>query len=247
MPTTLRNLLALLLLLAALDARAEELLVGVLSEQHQQRCLPGRQEWVDAHDEVGFVRLVAPPARSRAWASLRGKLVVARGRAAADFRPPRVEHKGECPQAQMRSDMVWAKQGFRLRRAGAPLLGAFEASRVEPLAGLTVAQANGKVTVGFRNTLGRPLAQVVLTLHYEGCYGKPGSTSSEHRAGLLAPGAATSAELPAFVTRPGPPGQARVHHAFSLQLRASAAGVHVDLDRRLSDEGAAVPCPPRTR
>lgn len=248
MSLTLRLGAALLLVqLATLDARAEELLVGVLSEQHQQRCLPGRQEWVDAHDEVGFVRLVAPAARARVWAALRGKLVVARGREAAGFKPARIEHTGECPQAQMRSDMVWARQGFRLRRAGAPALVAFETSRVEPMTGLTLARSDEKITIAFRNTLGRTLDRVVLTLHYEGCHGKPGSDTSEHRAGRLANGASTSVELPAFVTRPGRPGQARVHRAFSLQLSATAPGVHFDLDRRLADEGAAVPCPARAR
>ncbi len=246
---TLRLALVLPCLLGAVraDARTDELLVGVLSQQHRQRCLPDRQEWIDAHDEVGFVRLVAPAARSRAWAALRGKLVVAHGRPAASFRPARIEHTGECPQAQMRSDMVFAKEGFRLRRAGAASLVAFEAARVEGLTGLRLARSGEKVSVGFQNTLGRTLEKLVLTLHYEGCYGKPGSATREHRVERLASGATASCELPALVVEAGGPRGPRVHHAFSLQLSAVAPGLHLDLDRRLSDEAAAVPCPPRTR
>jgi hypothetical protein len=245
---------ALLVLDGVAVAAPEELLVGVLSEQLSRKCLAsGEESWVDPHEEVGFVRLV--PGKSLgptiARRGLRGKIVIVRGRPRPDLRAPAVKHEGRCPEAQMRSDMVPARDGMRLRRGDGPALAGFEARRVEAFGGLAVALERGELRARFRNTLGRELTDLTLTMHYEGCYGKPGATSETRRFARVRVGeevSGTFATLASTSRQAGmkrTAGTFRAHHvASSLEVRARTAGVHFDLDWKLT-ASTAPRCPSR--
>jgi hypothetical protein len=220
-------------------AAPEELLLGVLSEQFTRKCLANGETWVDPHEEVGFVRLVpgkelSPTAARR---GLRGKIVVVHGRPRTDFRAPAVKHDGRCPEAQMRSDHVWARGGARVRRSGGAALAGFEAQRLEAFTGLAVTLERGELRARFRNTLDRELTDLALTMHYEGCYGKPGTTAETRRFPRVRAGAEVRASFPALVTTTRLAGKSRTagtfrahHAASSLQVTAQGAGVHFDLD-----------------
>lgn len=238
--------LALGLLLAPPAAFAEEIrLVGFVTQQGQKRCLKEwREEWLDLHHQVGFTRLTGTPSAK----AFEGKIVVVTGVEDKPFKWPSVPaHEVECPVPQMRSDWVEGKGGIRVRRADSPFAN-FKHSSIEELKGLTVTlqdQPVGppKLNIRYHNHL-MPLGNVTLTVHYEGCYGKPGSTSDTHKVGSLGTGDSFSHALAAIVSRDKNP-RGKTYRAASIQLRAEAPGLHLDFDVPLSAWQAGVSCPSR--
>ncbi len=236
---------AVLLAPAALARPAQELLVGVLSEQWARRCTAKGDEWVDPHLEVGFVRL--QPARGAPLEKARDLPVVARGRALSSVKSARarVVDTAPCEQAQMRSDWVHARSGFRIRRPGTRPAG-FAADRVERWDGLVLSRAGERISVKLKNTLGRRLDGVVLTMHYEGCYGKPGSLAEQRRFATLAPGDSVESDFPVLKRLPAGSASPRggVHAAHSVQLDGRGEAITFDLDLGIPPE-LAVTCPAR--
>ena len=220
-----------------------DLLVGVLSEQWARRCTAKGDEWVDPHLEVGFVRL--QPARGAKLEKARGLPVIARGRALSSVKSAPAADTAPCEQAQMRSDWVHARSGFRIRRPGTRPAG-FAADRVERWDGLVLSRAGERISVKLKNTLGRPLGDVVLTLHYEGCYGKPNSLTEHRRFATLAAGDSVESDFPVLKRLPAGTASPRggVHAAHSVQLDARAERITFDLDLGLPPE-LAVTCPGR--
>jgi hypothetical protein len=154
---------------------------------------------------------------------------------------------------QMRSDWVTTPRGTRVQRTHAPIAH-FQATSVRRLDELTVAREGDEIVVSFTNPLPFALAQVQLELHYEGCYGKPGSTSRASKAHTLEPGQTLTDRFGVFVEqahagpRKGGP-SARQHLANALVLRLGEqdvpgdAAVHADLSVELGDLGIDLECP----
>ena len=155
--------------------------VGVLTEQGDKFCnADDKVEWINLHFQVGWVPLVVDPAMAVKLRGLLGQVVVVSGERRTLYGRPKVTHKGQCPIPQLRSDMVEAKTGIRLRRDTAFKGRGFEAlsaSSVRKYNGLRGAKgSDGDYVISFRNGLGAPVTNLRLVGHYYGCYGKPGST-----------------------------------------------------------------------
>jgi hypothetical protein len=149
----------------------------------------------------------------------------------------------------MRSDWEPRPDGIRIVRGAGPRVPAFAIDRVQPFTGLTVTRSGDELAVRFENTLGRRLAApVLLVLHYEGCFGKPGTVSSSliAEAGLT-PGQTLTGTLPAYVLKERVPGlrvgETARHRAQSVEVRAAGAGVVFDFDVGLDALGVDVDCP----
>ena len=202
--------------------------LGVLSRQHRRVCKPprGDESWVDPRLEVGFVPLVGNVER---FAGLVGKLVVVEGTRAEPSAAPAADDEEICPLYQMRSDMVVTKGGMRLRRARSAAVAALPALRVTSVReyrGLSVSRDGDRITVELRNELGAALSQLAVTVHYEGCRGKPGADARTERVATLAPGATARLSFPALLDTPdrsdgrsgGRPDSRRPYAAHSVQL-----------------------------
>jgi len=231
---------------------AGAVLVGVVHEDGLHVCGANYKEsWINKFRQVGFVRAVATPELDAELKAQMGKPVVARGRV-TDRIPEGTEQPpaeiGECPQYQMRSDWVVTAGGMRIQRSPSPALPAFEVARVEPFDGLRAEIDGTELKVELTNTLGVALANPVeVIVHYEGCYGKPGT---EYRRLFgkqgLAPGEKLSGAVPLITEAdrvPGNPRATRGHSAYSIEVRAKGADVYFDLDVSVHALGADVKCP----
>jgi hypothetical protein len=221
------------------------MLVGQVKQQAQRRCLKGfKTEWINPYYAIGFSRLLSS---NRFLAMYAGKIIVAYGTPKPLFAPPTVKHGDRCPPMQMRNDWVAGKHGMRLRRGtpvGAPAPSAFAVTRIERFSGLTVKAVGDKLRVALKNRLRRPLKNVVVVMHYEGCYGKPGAPHLLRALGKLAIGAKKSVTFPSHYIRAIPRGRhrARRHVAYSLQLASATPNTYFAFDVGLS---AFLKTPPR--
>lgn len=217
-------------------------LFGVVTEQASldcQRGVPGDtpvERWGPPYYEIGFVRLVDPAFDPK---PLVGRPVLALGTPRDGPAPARPD---TCLAHQMRSDWIYGKSGVRVRRTRPPHV-AFHPTSVTPLGDevLTARRTGDQIEITFHNPLDRPLTDLVLTLHHEGCYGKPGATERAAATPALPPGEAFTARLPAIVDIEGRRG---AHHAAAaVTITATGEAVGFDLDVPLAALGAAVACP----
>jgi len=225
-------------------------LVGVVSEQAHLSCKGGddtifgggEEVWGDPYHEVGFVRLVPGPKVEAKGTS--GKLVVALG-APADGPPP--ARPGGCHAMQMRSDWIYGKAGMRVARTTPPHV-AFRADTLRVLDTMLTAErvpgapgpADDRVAITLTNPFDRPLTDIALTVHHEGCYGKPGATADTGKRRALDPGAAWTTTLPAFVDQKQ--GRGRWHAAAAVTLMATAPNVAFDVDVPIHRLGIEIGC-----
>jgi hypothetical protein len=220
--------------------------VGVIHQDGQRVCDGrGHEQWIDLHYEVGFTPLVVDDARAREVEPLHKRAAIVFGHVQAPPPANPVPSGGECPLYQMRSDWVVTAEGIRIPR-GARAAEGIAVERIVPFEGLAVERAGDTLKFALTNALEVPLAdKLTLTLHYEGCFGKPGSTMrSQIREGELAPGDTWRAELPAFVHDPEGQDGRQVFRADSIELRAEGKGVAFDFDAGFHEIGAeGVPCP----
>ena len=219
--------------------------VGELSEAGAARCLAGGEvEWVGRHPVVGFTPLV--PAAGVELAPHYGQLVVVEGAVIPRGLPPAgpVRHEGPCLEVQRRSDWIDSPRGMRVQRAGmGPVAPAFAVTHVRAWSGLAT-RADGEVLeVALTNTFGEPLTGVTLRVHYEGCHGKPGTTTRALGGRTLAPGETLRFEAPLVARETDRPDGREIFAASSVQVEARGATVAFDLDRSLSRAGVAAPCP----
>lgn len=220
-------------------------LVGELLPEGVLVCkASGERTWQSPHHVIGFTPLL--PADGLDLAPRELDLVVATGAVEPrGLRLPPVTFEAECPPAQMRSDWVEAKTGIRVERPGMGQVGpAFRVEAVARFEGLVLERRGEALHLELVNTLDEPLEEVTLTVHYEGCYGKPGSAAEHTRAARLEPGGRLAFDAPILVER----GEARgrtTHRAFSVQVQARGASTAFDFDRRLARAGLPVECPER--
>ena len=211
------------------------LLIGVLTEQGDMQCNErGAVSWVNKHLEVGFTPLVIGPDKAL-METLRtqlGALVAVEGVPITDYARPPVTHQGPCMVPQMRSDWRQGMHGMRVQRYPNPFP-ALKTHAVKAFDALKVARQGDELHITLRNVLDRPLEALHLSLHYEGCYGKPGSNLRQKTIPRIEPGAEISVSWPAIISSDSARGSHR-YAANSITLRSSNPTVFFDLNRHLS-------------
>lgn len=220
--------------------------VGELLEGGHKVCRAnGEVTWHARYPMVGFTPLeVADGGEARLY---RGRVVVAEGEltGASDVERPAdlPEDEGECPIMQMRSDWVEAVGGVRMLRDGMGGRGVFRATRLRVWDGLVVTARGGEIAARVTNTFAdETLADVDLIVHYEGCYGKPGTQARAASAARLSPGDTLEHRFPLVVRGEGRRGEASFV-ASSVQVRARPGATAFDLDVGLSRWGIEARCP----
>jgi len=230
------------LLLSAPPHGEPVVVIGRMSEQGTKLCKKDWQvEWVDRHMEVGFVRVIGELAKLK---SHEGRLLMVEGTVDTKFPTKAVTHEAECPIPQMRSDWVEGYQGIRIRRNPALPFSKIRMSRATPVK-LAATSPGATVDVSFTNPLDKPLKNLTVTVHHEGCYGKPGATSAAKTFKTVGAGETVTMSAPRIIVsqqnrRGGN------HAARAITLSANTPkGVYLDTDVPLSDLGVYVPCPNR--
>jgi hypothetical protein len=233
-------------------------LVGLLTRQYRGRCgADGQHKWDDEHWEVGFVRLQVPATLD--LSPLEGKAVVVTGKG-KELPPPReVEHVHEapslnplpdgpgieCPQVQMRSDWVIGKNGFRIMRqrsAGLPMM--LDVTSAKLFSGVEIEVHGESLAVTVTNVLDAAVNDVKVVLHYEGCYGKPGSDSRSQTTAVLPAGGRIETTFPAIVAEDQGQWGIRNHRAYSLQILGAKGPVLFDCDLPLGlFQATGIECP----
>ena len=223
--------------------------VGVIHQDGQRICDGrGNEEWVDLYYLAGFTPLVLDDAMTRAVAALHRRPVIVEGHVQSPPPTDPVPNAGECPQYQARSDWVFTSEGVRIPRGPRAAEGV-AATRVVPFEGLKVARAGATLQAWLTNSFEVPLTKLAITVHYEGCFGKPGSDErTSLRDEPLPPGQAWHVEAPAILEDPqGPPGR-QLFRADSVEVRAAAEGIAFDFDAAFHELGLpGVQCPDRER
>jgi hypothetical protein len=236
------------------QADGPEYVLAVVGQTGVEHCPTGDfpATWLDLQPTLGWIPASGLDAET--FAALIDLPVLARGRAsAAPDRPPLGVEPKPCPVMQMRSDWVTTPGGIRVQHTHPPIPH-FQATSVRRLDELTVTREGEEIVVSFMNPLPFALAQVQLELHYEGCYGKPGSTADVSEAITLEPGQTLTERFGVFAEqahagpRKGGP-SAHQHLANALVLRLGEqdvpgdAAVHADLSVELGDLGLELACP----
>lgn len=241
------------------EAPADVQLVGLLTKQYRGRCgADGQHKWDDEHWEVGFVRLDV--LKGLDLSALEGKPVVVTGKVktaqpipapeyvhAAMELNPKPEGPGiECPMYQMRADWVIGKNGMRIMRSrGAGLPALLAVTKASLFDGLDLEVRGDKLTVTFTSTSRSPLKGVEIRLHYEGCYGKPGTDTRTEKLGDLAAGAHRTVTFPTIVDEDqGKQWGIRHHRAYSIQVLAGPGTTLFDCDLSMGTfDATGIECP----
>lgn len=233
-------------------------LIGVITEQAPLGCEDDlnapKEVWGPPYYEAGFVRLVPAGADPADHA---GHPVAVLG---GPLPGPAPDRSQGCQPMQMRSDWIYSKNGMRVARTTPPHV-AFRAAAIRRLQGLVTAEhiraarvrgdaehIGDSVAITVRNVFDRPLEDLTLKLHHEGCYGKPGATAATARRALLKPGETWTATLPAYEARtrkPHPARRGEWHAARAITLVGGGARTAFDLELPLSALAIEVPCPGR--
>jgi hypothetical protein len=226
-----------------------EYFLGYVSQTGIEHCQNGHEwEWLDVRSTLGFV-----PTGGMSLEPHMGKVVLARGEAGKLPPVTKVVEPKPCPPMQMRSDWMNSPKGIRVDRGIHPAIEYFEVASAEQVEGFEVVRDGDELRVSFTNPLPFELVAVALLAHYEGCYGKPGSTQRGRPDVPLGPGAAVQVRFPIFAEDEPlvgqEPGGDRVHLIHSIELRVEAAAgaptLYVDVDAPVEEFGVGVECPER--
>jgi len=217
------------------------LLIGVLQKQGIRSCdKKGKVTWLKQHHEVGFVWLLGKTAAAN---KLAGKLVVVEGKTA---NRPQVTYPPQqtCPIMQSRSDWQPGLNGIRRRRSTSNPIAAFKARSIRAFDGLSIKRKKKQLVVTLKNTLGRNIESLTLSMHYEGCYGKPGTMRVERKIKALAKKKSARLTFPIFSENPRRHRGHRRHIASSLAISSKAVGLYFDFDWPLyRDKSFNLRCP----
>lgn len=223
-------------------------LLGLVGQSGVEHCPGGgfEREWLWLRPTIGRVSVSGPD--DPVFDPLMDQPVLALGQPAA---APAAGTSTElakvelCAPAQMRSDWRTTPRGMRIERGPAPALDHFRVDAVRRLHELQAHADGDHVVVTLINPVPVVLADVELRVHYEGCFGKPGSMATATVIGDLGVGAQASARVPMLSQRAGAPDGRHEFRMYSVQLLGRGEGVVIDLDARLGPLGVEVECPDR--
>jgi hypothetical protein len=201
-----------------------EYFFAVASQTGVEHCPDGiGREWLDVQPLLGWT-----PTSGDASSDLDGLMdqpVLARGSAgpAPERPPPSIEPVPCTIPMQMRSDWVNTPRGIRARRTSRTSAGHFHLTSVRRLDELKLEAVGEHVVASFENPLPFALTGVQLRMHYEGCYGKPGTRRLESETATLQPGEVLKHEFPRYAEQDQPgfrkgDRQVRQHHVAALEL-----------------------------
>jgi hypothetical protein len=222
-------------------------LLGLMGQSGIEHCPGGGFErtWLSVRPMVGRVSVSGPA--DAVLEPLMDRAVLALGqpgdpppRTASPEPAPKVE---PCLPAQMRSDWQSTPRGLLIERDGAPSLPHLRLEAIRPLHELAARQDGDHLVITLQNPVPVALTGVELRAHYEGCFGKPGSTVETTAIGELGVGAQASARVPMLLERSGAPPSRAEFRAYSIQLRGQGDGVVIDLDVPFDSLGVPVKCP----
>lgn len=231
----------------ATPAATPTYLVGLMGQSGTEHCPGGGAErkWLSLRPAIGRVSVSGPD--DAVLEPLMDRPVLALGlpgdpppRAEGEGLPPKVE---ACLPAQMRSDWRTTPRGILIERSPSPSLSHLRMEAVRPLHELAVRKDGDHVVVTLQNPVPVVLSGVELRVHYEGCFGKPGTRAETTAVGELGVGAQASARMPQLSANDGAPEGTRDFRAHSVQLVAQGEGVVIDLDVPFSDLGLETKCP----
>lgn len=233
----------------AVAGGASHYLLGVVGQAGVQQCPeddPFEVTWKSLRPTIGRVDISGPS--DAVFESLMDKPALARGQPLTDSHPESTGAAASpCAPIQMRSDWRPTPRGILIERSPSPRVGHFEVTAVRALHEVT-ARADGEhVIVQVTNPVPVELSDVELRVHYEGCFGKPGTTTQAESIGTLGVGAQISARMPQRIERDDAPKRRGRFVARSVHLVASAESVVVDLDIPLGVLGVELSCPGRGR
>ena len=238
------------------EPRNPSYLLGVVGQQGTPRCTADNgyePQWVGVHPTIGRVSVGGP--EDPVFDSVMEQPVLALGRpqprpvrtiesGGASGDEPRDEPGGmPCAPMQMRSDWRQTPRGILVVREPAPSIQHFEVQALRPLHELSARFDADAVVVTLQNPVPVALEDVSLRVHYEGCFGKPGTTTKTREIGELGLGAVASTRVAQRTTEADSPPGRRSFRAASVQLVGRADGVVIDLDVPLRTLGAGVDCP----
>jgi hypothetical protein len=231
------------------DQDGPRYLIGAVEETGIHHCPPPKHdiEWIELRPQLGFTSIWNT--NEEQIASLLGKPAIATGReAAAPQRPALDVPLTPCPEMQMRSDWRMGPHGMRVRHGNGSGITSFKVQMLRELTELRARVEGDQVIIEFENPVPSKLEDVKLVLHYEGCYGKPGSRNETFDAGDLDRGATASHGFPTFGEKvedaPNVRGRKGRHAAHSLRITATSDEAAFDFDVKLRNLGAQVDCPP---
>jgi hypothetical protein len=243
--------------------RGPQFLVGLLTEQAQLRCyreqhadrVVNKAKWVNQYYEVGFARVRA---KSLDLSRRVGKPVVLDGTRRSGKPTQFILNRTLCPPAsgmpipccQARNDWVHGRHGYRLLRRkpkGATSASHFAATGMQAFEGLGVKRTNDQLRVTVQNPFAMALVGLAVTVHYEGCYGKPGTPRVTRALGTLAAGRTLSTTFAVHLSTAGGSSRRRLHRAHSVQLTSQSKVVFFELDIPLSKLVQQPPKCPRRR
>lgn len=238
---------------ASAGSEGPEFFLATLGQDGIQHCPGGGYEvsWLAVHPTLGFVNAGGPALSDPSILEpLYDHPVLAQGKVAEPpERPPLDVNIEMCMPMQMRSDWVSTPRGIRCMRNEGPRPDYFHATNLRRLDELSVTREGEELVVSFKNPLPVALEGVSLRMHYEGCYGKPGSTSkTSERSKSLAPGEAISHRFSLFdvIERDSSPGaRDRSKHAaaeLELNIEGASTSVHTDLSVSLRAFGIEFDC-----
>jgi hypothetical protein len=179
------------------------------------------------------------------WLEHKGELVIFK--ATPSDKTPLVGPPPEpCLPEQARSDWLYTALGYVTRRAEleAPFP-ALAATDFKPWQGLSMKRRGDRVDVRLDNRdIGLPLKGVTLVAHYEGCYGKPGTTSKPSEAFDLALDKHKTVTFPAFLEEVGYAKGTRhqTHRLAEVQVRSASGRVLFLVSRDVSALGVDIAC-----
>jgi len=228
------------------DPASPSYLQGVVGQRGISHCPEGTydRQWLALRPTIGRVGVSGPEDSVLDPVMDTPVLAIGKPGMTPEQRPLSVTPE-MCPPMQMRSDWTETPRGMRITREPRPSISHFELSAVRPLHELQAHPEGDHIVVTLLNPIPVALRDVELHVHYEGCFGKPGSTIETTEIGELAVGALASARVPRHVTKSGARPGRESFRAFSVQLVAEGDRVFVDLDVGLGALGVESECPDR--
>ncbi len=247
----------------------EFVVIGSLGRRGVPSCTrqePYEPQWANITWRVGDV-LLTPPAGVDPSTVTKNRVVVARGiapKAAAaktETADPEELNAGDgrspanCMPMQMRDDWISTPDGIVVRRGGLAPVAAIEASSLSEWKGISFTASDDGTTgtVKLTDDMGRAAIGLEITAHYEGCYGKPGSTSQRAVVDLLA-NASVESTFPLYVdddakalgaTDSDAASGGRIYRLSTLQVSGGEAPIHYAVDVSTAALGVPVECKER--
>ncbi len=175
-----------------------------------------------------------------------GKPVLVRGNAGTKPPPgPPVEaDRSNCSFGQARRDWIETPNGTIMDRGNHPQIEHFHMTSVRPLDELQVRLDDDELIVELENPLPFALDEIQFVVFYEGCYGKPGTTSISSDTRRLRVGKRMTERFPLIAEDDGGKTEGRAGSVMLLgKGEPGKPEVHFDIDVSLAVLGIPFECP----